>query len=99
MHEDAKIGFRGLHEEVIVVGHQNECVQGDAVFVKGIRKIGEKLHIKRRGQKNLSPLISSGGDMIESTLIEDTKGACHKGFHNKLTTMLNLPGNPSPVEG
>jgi|GEM_PF-6737208 len=43
MHDLAQIRLRGLHEEVVVVRHENITVQDNTVFLLGLFQIGEKL--------------------------------------------------------
>ena len=77
MHERAEIRLRGLHDEVIVVCHENESMEDNAILAKGIPKIGEELLIICTGEKDPFPLIFSCGDMVEGTFIGNPKGSCH----------------------
>ena len=88
MHERAEIRLRGLHDEVIVVCHENESMKDNAILVKGIPKIGEVLLIICTGKKDLFPLISSCGDMLEGTFIGNPKGSCHGWLQYKVLPII-----------
>jgi len=89
VHERAEIRLRGLHDEVIcMVCHENESMKDNAILVKGIPKIGEELLIICTGEKDLSLLISSCGDMLEGTFIGNPKGSCHGWLQYKVLHII-----------
>jgi len=71
-----------------MVCHENESMKDNAILAKGIPKIGEELLIICTGEKNLFPLISSCGDMVEGTFIGNPKRSCHGWLQYKVLHII-----------
>lgn len=88
VHERAEIRLRGLRDEMVVVCQKNESMKDNTILAKGIPKIGEELLIICTGKKDLFPLISSCGDMVEGTFLGNPKGSCHGQLQYKMLPII-----------
>ena len=76
-HELAQITGWRLHEEVIMIEHQDKAVENDIIRSKRIRQNSKKLLSVAVAFEDSLSLIATAGNMIDSTGILDSKRSCH----------------------
>ena len=84
MHECAEIGLGGLDDQMLVICHENKGVKDSTILLDGLLQIREGFFVIPRRQENLSPLISSCGNMIECAFEGDTQGSCHPQLQRRI---------------
>jgi len=78
MHEGTEIGLWGFYKKMVMIVHEHKGMKNSSVLVDRVGKVGEKFIVIHLREKDLLPLIPSGGNMIQSTGIHDTKRPGHR---------------------
>ncbi len=69
MHDFTEILLRSLYNQMIVICHQNRCVQNQFEFVLRRSNVILEFFVISFGKKDLRALIPSRGNMVEGSFI------------------------------
>jgi hypothetical protein len=76
-HEFGEVGFRGLHYQMKVVGHQNVGMKPDLVDPEGgLKFLYESLTVRAIAE-DFPLFIASAGNVINGVWIINPKRPCH----------------------
>lgn len=79
-HPLRQVALRGLHHDVVVVGHLTIGVADPVESIADLPEQVEPEFAVGVGEEDRAALVAAGGDVVKAAGKFYAKGACHQGF-------------------